>query len=61
MKLGILYDAKEDYFYNFIDETGKNLTEDLQAALDAGEDLVMCPELCYLFSLLLLLSRNQVK
>jgi hypothetical protein len=60
VKLGIPYEPKDDYHYNILDENDKNLTEELQVALDQGKDLVLCPGIFFLTSPLLIKKPGQV-
>jgi hypothetical protein len=60
VKLGIPNPVKDDSNYNLLDEKDKKLTEELQAALDQGKDLVLSPGIFFLSSPLVIKRPGQV-
>jgi len=60
VKLGIPGPLKNDVQYNIIDQNDVDLTQELQAALEQGKDLVLCPGTFFLSAPLIIRKPNQV-
>jgi len=60
VKLGIPNPKKDDYHYNVLDKNDEKLTNELQAALDQGKDLVLCPGTFFLTAPLVVNKPGQV-
>lgn len=56
----MVYGEINDYTYNVLTEKDEKITEELQAALDEGKDLVLCPGIFFLTKTLVVRHPNQV-